>query len=92
MKVCACTSFMLSTDGITSRRLEKGDAVDIPDHMAKGLIFEGYVKEYVGPKEDKAIGAAPENKALFAAEENKDDDGAPRRGPGRPRKAEAAAE
>lgn len=91
MKCYICTSFRFSMDGINSRSLEKGDVIEIPDHMVKGLVFEGYVKEYIEPKEDKAIGAAVENKALFGSEENKSDEDAPRRGPGRPRKVEAAS-
>ena len=70
MQVEACTEFLFSRDGINSERLTIGDVVDIPDHMAKGLIFEGYVRE-VGAS--KAIDAAEENKALFAAPENKAD-------------------
>ncbi len=49
MKVFVCTDFLLSHDGITSQRLARGDVLEIPDHMAKGLVFEGYVKEYVEP-------------------------------------------
>ncbi len=70
MQVEACTEFLFSRDGITSERLATGMVVDIPDHMAKGLIFEGYVRP-VG--DSKAIGAAEENKALFVAPENKAD-------------------
>lgn len=70
MQVEACTEFLFSRDGINSERLTAGMVVDIPDHMAKGLIFEGYVREVVG---SKAIDAAEENKALFAAPENKAD-------------------
>ena len=73
MRVEACTEFLLSRDGITSERLAAGMVVDIPEHMAKGLIFEGYVREVGG---SKAISASEENKALFAAPENKE---APRR-------------
>ncbi len=68
MQVEACTEFLFSRDGINSERLAAGDVVDIPDHMARGLIFEGYVREVGG---SKAIGSAEENKALFAAPENK---------------------
>lgn len=68
MQVEACTEFLFSRDGITSERLATGDVVDIPDHMAKGLIFEGYVREVDARK---SIEAAEENKALFAAPENK---------------------
>ncbi len=50
MKVYVNTDFLLSHDGITSQRLARGDVLEIPDHMAKGLVFEGYVKEYVEPK------------------------------------------
>ena len=70
MQVEACTEFLFSRDGINSERLTAGMVVDIPDHMAKGLIFEGYVREVGG---SKAIDAAEENKALFAAPENKAD-------------------
>lgn len=70
MQVEACTEFLFSRDGITSERLIAGTVVDIPDRMAKGLIFEGYVREIGG---SKAIAAAEENKALFAAPENKAD-------------------
>ena len=70
MQVEACTEFLFSRDGINSERLTAGMVVDIPDHMAKGLIFEGYVRE-VGAQ--KALDAAEENKALFVAPENKSD-------------------
>lgn len=50
MKVYVNTDFLLSHDGITSQRLTRGDVLEIPDHMAKGLVFEGYIKEYIEPK------------------------------------------
>lgn len=77
MQVEVCTDFLFSRDGINSQKLAKGAVVDVPDHMAKGLIFEGYCKAVEARKD---AGPAPENKALFAAEENKADQSAPKRG------------
>lgn len=72
MKVFVCTDFLLSHDGITSQRLARGDVLDIPDHMAKGLVFEGYVKEYVEPKQEVVINI-PEEDAPSAGKEVKAD-------------------
>ncbi len=54
MKVIARADFLLSYDGITSQRIAYGNVFEVADHMAKGLIFEGYVKEYVEPKPEDA--------------------------------------
>lgn len=72
MKVYVNTEFLLSHDGITSQRLARGDVTEIPDHMAKGLIFEGYVKEYVEPKQEVVIDAQKED-APYAGNETKSD-------------------
>lgn len=77
MQVEVCTDFLFSRDGIHSQKLVKGAVVDVPDHMAKGLIFEGYCRAVEAKKD---AGQAPENKALFAAEENKAEQPAARRG------------
>lgn len=77
MQVEICREFKYSRDGINDIDAHKGAIVDLPDHVAKGLIAEGYCKAV---EDKKSLGPAPENKALFAAEENKADQPAPKRG------------
>ncbi len=72
MQVEVCTDFLFSRDGITSQRLASGDVLDVPDHMASGLILEGYVKEYVEPTPEVAIDA-PKEDAPSAGKEAKFD-------------------
>jgi hypothetical protein len=77
MRCLILRDFTYSFDGYTALPAVKGFIVDLPDHLAPGLIEGGYAsREAVHPDQlqlrvQKDAGASPENKALSRAPENK---------------------
>lgn len=73
MRAKILRDFPWSPDGVSQRQAVKGESVDLPDHLVPGLEAEGYVATKGADREEKAVAAAPENKAETPPE-NKDDD------------------
>lgn len=71
MQVEACMDFPFSLDGINQIDARRGEVVDVPDRLVPGLIAAGYCRDVREVGARKSIEAAEENKALFAAPENK---------------------
>lgn len=71
MRVTMTETRLAAPDGVTVVQLEEGGSYDLPDDLAgsyveRGLAVAGEAKASAPAVEDKAVGAAPENKTAAA--------------------------
>lgn len=74
MKCKVLKSFPLSTDGINSERVEKGQTADVPKELVDGLVDEGFIeKPSRGKKPETKVTGTDEKKVEGTDETKKDD-------------------